>query len=423
MATYNQKKRGKAASSEKSSQKTVVSPDYTVDDAIERGQDKPRGDSVEEKIVRKLTSQEESANSTAAASEARKKLGDIVTAAREEEVPAAPAVKASFDAVTPTIEPTRQDLYGDMSDRIPKKAAVQPKKEGILKKLFADRSSEVTARDAQSIMALNDRYTDLCDRNLRTRRMLSIVLLCLIGVAVILFAVAALIYVTRGFTVQVMGGSEGRIAISTESSVLNGTTELHSKEVPKGYDLSYSRFASNDLGSFAEIDGSPALQDNPYFFAYTFYVRNTSDVQVRYRFKITMSNATNNVERAIRVVLGYDTVRQNVAGNRRDFMVAALPKTDPNGLWLTDNRGNFIMDKLVDREGVEFDESRQDNPAPFVDPYTPFNLENIPLTPGGVMKYTIIIYFEGGDPDCTNDILGGTAQFRAELSIMTTDEG
>lgn len=424
MATNNQKKRSNAASSEKSSQKTVVSPDYTVDDAIERGQDKPRGDSVEEKIVRKLTSQEENANNSAAASDARKKLGEIVTAAREDEAPTSPAVKASFDAVTPTIETTQTDLYGDLSARVAKKQEQQQqkKKDGIIKRLFENHHTEVTRRDAESIVALNERYTVLCERNLRTRRILSIILLCLMAFALILFAVAALIFVTRGFTIKVMGGSEGRISISTESSVSNGTTELHSKEAPKGHDLTYSQFVSNDLGSFAEIDGSLAFQDNPYYLAYTFYVKNTSDVPVRYRFKMTMVNTTNNTERAVRVVLGYDTIRQNASGNRREFVIAALPKTDSNGIWQTDSRGEYVMDRLIGRDGIELDEAYQDNPIPFVDQYTPFLRENLALTPGSIMKYTIIIYFEGGDPDCTNDVLGGEAQFRAEISIMTVDE-
>ena len=37
-------------------------------------------------------------------------------------------------------------------------------------------------------------------------------------------------------------------------------------------------------------------------------------------------------------------------------------------------------------------------------------------------KYTIIVWLEGNDPDCTDDIIGGEFKIDMEMEILETDE-
>ena len=40
--------------------------------------------------------------------------------------------------------------------------------------------------------------------------------------------------------------------------------------------------------------------------------------------------------------------------------------------------------------------------------------------PGDKDKYTIVIWLEGNDPDCIDDIIGGTIKFGMDFSIVET---
>ena len=44
--------------------------------------------------------------------------------------------------------------------------------------------------------------------------------------------------------------------------------------------------------------------------------------------------------------------------------------------------------------------------------------EQLGVAPGDVHKYTIVIWLEGYDPDCTNELIGGHLGFEMNMSLI-----
>ena len=43
--------------------------------------------------------------------------------------------------------------------------------------------------------------------------------------------------------------------------------------------------------------------------------------------------------------------------------------------------------------------------------------------PGDITKYTIVVWLEGNDPECTDQIVGGTVKIDMAMSIINADDG
>ena len=49
--------------------------------------------------------------------------------------------------------------------------------------------------------------------------------------------------------------------------------------------------------------------------------------------------------------------------------------------------------------------------------YFPHKLENIKgMKPGDIDKFTIVVYLEGDDPDCTDDLIGGEMKMHMDIT-------
>ena len=42
--------------------------------------------------------------------------------------------------------------------------------------------------------------------------------------------------------------------------------------------------------------------------------------------------------------------------------------------------------------------------------------------PGDISRVTIVVWLEGNDPDCTDDVLGGELKFDMEINIVGASE-
>lgn len=122
------------------------------------------------------------------------------------------------------------------------------------------------------------------------------------------------------------------------------------------------------------------------YIAYTFYIENEGEVSVNYWYSIIIDDVIKRVDEAVRVIVflnDEETVYAKINNETGD----AEKNTEP-----------FYKDDVVVLK------SRND------------------FKVGDVDKFTIVIYLEGDDPDCLNDIIGGEIKMHMEIREEHLDE-
>ena len=126
-----------------------------------------------------------------------------------------------------------------------------------------------------------------------------------------------------------------------------------------------------------EAEGS---HNGENYLAYTFYLENKGSETVDYWYEILIDDVIKNVDRAIRVMVyrnGERTIyakANETTGEPEEGTVTFFSSTEV----LVEQRENF--------------------------------------NPGDIDKFTIVIYIEGDDPDCVNELIGGEMKMHMEIT-------
>lgn len=131
-----------------------------------------------------------------------------------------------------------------------------------------------------------------------------------------------------------------------------------------------------------DIEG-PHSKDN--YLAYTFFVKNNGDVKIDYMTEINILSVIKNVDEAVRVALYKNGVKTTYAKVNR---ITKQPEP---------NTKSFSSSTQV------------------------MNEKQTDLKPGGVDKYTIVVWLEGDDPECVNDIMGGEMKMNMLITEVQKD--
>lgn len=115
------------------------------------------------------------------------------------------------------------------------------------------------------------------------------------------------------------------------------------------------------------------------YIAYTFYIENEGEVSVNYWYSIIIDDVIKRVDEAVRVIVFLND-EETVYAKINNETGEAEKNTEP-----------FYKDDVVVLK------SRND------------------FKVGDVDKFTIVIYLEGDDPDCLNDIIGGEIKMHMEI--------
>lgn len=222
----------------------------------------------------------------------------------------------------------------------------------------------------------------------------------------VILALMALVYVISllfnrygSFTVTVRDFNDRNYMLSLcENDRFNtATSMLNSKAAKNVTNISRTSLPENLNDVNGEHNG-----DN--YVAYTFYLKNTGTASYSYDYTLNISRATLNIDSAVRVRLYFtpdyykaETGQINYGGAYTEY---AKPKTNGNGLPETEIDGT-VMTNFVSSEVIT--NGRVDN----------FN-------PGDMAKITVVIWIEGDDPDCTDDLLGG--QFKVDMIMSIVSE-
>lgn len=165
-----------------------------------------------------------------------------------------------------------------------------------------------------------------------------------------------------------------------------------------------------------EING----EHNGNYFAYTFYLRNDGKNEATYRWEIRF-NSESEVADATWVMLFIDDEMTIYAKAADDGRAEALPS------WENNNFGYLkapLFDKAIDKSQYEIVASVggltywRVVPKPFVEEGVLATGEREDVKPGEVHKYTIVVWLEGDDPDCTNELIGKHIGFEMFMQMV-----
>ena len=213
-------------------------------------------------------------------------------------------------------------------------------------------------------------------REKKIRKFFKIFLLCLLLLLIIIYFLVGIIYNSGNFSITMDKNLyfEKNLIIYDSPIYKVYRTELYAK-APNTFDnISYKWLPDNldDLGG-----GSHNGQN---YLAYTFFIENTGKDISDYWSEVIVDDVIMNVDEAVRIRVYRDG--EPVTYAKLSARGTAEPETVP-----------FDSDELVVREHI-----------------TNFK-------PGDISRYTIVLWIEGRETECTDNILGG--EFKVHMDFKS----
>ncbi len=206
-------------------------------------------------------------------------------------------------------------------------------------------------------------------------RVVGIAVLILILLLGIFYALSAFVNRAGHFTVWITEEDFGQITLSNTATFDECATVLEADVIEQMDNITKS-WLPDDID---DIDG-PHNGEN--YIAYTFYMKNTGEDAVKYSARIDIHAVTKEADNAVRVMVlknGEETV---YAKTQKD---SAEP--EPDTVPFTSD--TQVLENITDR-----------------------------FEPGEVDKYTVVIWLEGNDPECVDDIRGGVVKMSMTLKVL-----
>ncbi len=241
--------------------------------------------------------------------------------------------------------------------------------------------------------------------------------LALVGLLSVLFIYSTVTQMQGYFTINLSHGMfrEG-FTMSETIGFENPTSQLFAQPAVDCPCVSVKMIPQN----VDSIDG----EHNDFYFAYTFYLRNEGDNKVGYNWDLLLNAESNHLSTAAWVALFEDGdlrlyARESANGekealpafgdNSRGYLRIPLrqlaPESDQFELIETAHGMDYyrvIPDKFLSADQVA--SGRVDD-----------------VYPMEVHKYTVVIWLEGDDPDCTNDLIGGSLGLEMRFRLISEE--
>ena len=148
------------------------------------------------------------------------------------------------------------------------------------------------------------------------------------------------------------------------ANIIYDITNISGEDIPPNVDM---------------INGS---HNGDNYIAYTFYLINSGDDTLSYTGEMDIDNVTKGVDEAVRIAV-YKNGEKTVYGKTKSSGAGKERDCD----------SEFLSSSVVMRtSGEKFKAKDKD-------------------------KYTVVIWLEGNDPDCLDDIIGGTLKLSMNFKI------
>ena len=196
-------------------------------------------------------------------------------------------------------------------------------------------------------------------------KLLCVLLVLLMLIFTISYAVLYIINTNGNFTITLdpNAGEEEKLLVSPRSDFSYTTHKIVVENLDYMDNISETWLPAN-------IDSIDGPHNGNNYMAYTFYVKNNSVDTLSYSVSIKILSVIKDVDNAVRIAV-YRNGSKTVYA-KRSPIGDIEPGTTP---FYADDR---VMNELYEN-----------------------------FAPGDVDKYTVVVWLEGDDPQCINDIIGG----------------
>lgn len=169
--------------------------------------------------------------------------------------------------------------------------------------------------------------------------------------------------------------SERHILLSSDSEFSAETVEIKVKG------LEYMDNITESWIPMDEVIKKEGDNSGDNYIAYTYFIKNDGEQKTDYKSKIVVESVIKNVDDAVRVAVFTNGEKKVYAKKAKNG------KEEPNTIAFLSN--HLIMEQ--ERNGLE---------------------------PGQIDRYTILVWLEGKDPECIDDIIGG----EMKMSMVITEK-
>ena len=213
-------------------------------------------------------------------------------------------------------------------------------------------------------------------------KIVKIAFLLLLILISIIYLFLYIIYAGGRFTVSLDKNMSNRknVFLSEDGNIKNKARKLSADTIEYMDNISIKWLPDNiDTEKNGGHNG-----DN--YIAYTFYVINSGKEKVNYWYEIDIDDTIKNVDEAIRIMI-YRNGERTVYAKKSKDTGQAEPGTK-----------KFISSKIaVLEQRKNFKPSSKD-------------------------RYTVVVWIEGDDPECKNDLLGGEIKFHMDFTEEHVDK-
>ena len=181
-------------------------------------------------------------------------------------------------------------------------------------------------------------------------------------------------------------------------------------------------------GNVHENEGKSST-DN--YVAYSFYVRNEGDKVVDFDYELLINSESHSLSEATWVMLIHNGEMTFYAKADQSGKEEILPKrgaTNPETGKLVGYRKERLefMDMALYPE-LQFERIGDSNsfhviPLKFESDEVVTSGRETMVAPGELHKYTIVLWLEGDDPDCTDELIGGHIGFEMKFDLIVHEE-
>ena len=238
-------------------------------------------------------------------------------------------------------------------------------------------------------------------------------LLTLLGASALalaaMFAASTLTEYKGSFTINLTGNmAKCGFVLADNIDMNDKTSRLYSSEIKELSNITLSDIAK-------DVDHHDGSHNGASYMAYTFYIRNEGTETNDYYYRFQMDESTKNADLATWCMLFED-------GHQ---LIYSAPSDDGDGegIYGYMNQPPFY-EECYDAGRQYYQES--DRWGVVTTPYAEDNVvcQGVveEVDPGEIHKYTVVLWLEGYDPQCTNDIFGGSARYSMKFGLADEEE-
>lgn len=228
---------------------------------------------------------------------------------------------------------------------------------------------------------------------------------------------------TKGYFTINMGDDmfNKGFTLSEDKAFTNPSSVLYSVPVEDAPNVSITDIP----GDINDYEGS---QSTPYYFAYSFFLKYESDTDEAedYSYEIVINSESKNLSKAAWVMFFVNDEMTFYAAPDSEGGAQAIPAIGEEGRGYRQEIPT--MEYLKDSSQYELITSTKSG-----DYYRiiskPFQSSTViasgvyeDIKPGEIHKFTVVLWLEGDDPECTDELIGGNLGMEIQFELLDEDK-